>query len=404
MKTHSIRLFPTKEQVEELNQLSDIYIEIWNKLIDVQQKEYENSGKILNKFNLINTLPKLKDTEYSHWKQLNSKAIQTIATSVFSSYRSFFTLIKKDKTARPPKIKVQENHFHVLTFNQSGWKFKNDIITINKIPFKFKSQRDYSKEDIKEIRVKFINNKWLVDLVINDKIEYAEKVEKETKILSLDMGLKNLANGIDNKGDVIVANNRSKKINKYFNKQIDKTKSKLSKCKNGSRKHKHLSHIKRKLLKKKNTQLKQTLHVQSKKLTDMNYNTIVIGDLKVKQLMKKRNNNKKGIRKSFQNSNVSMFIEYLTYKCQNKNINLTKIDERFTTQINCLTGKQFPIKIELKDRKVNITSDIVLDRDINSAINILKKYQEYHLASMNEPFSVTEDVLQEISCRKPIIL
>jgi hypothetical protein len=44
--------------------------------------------------------------KYIHqWKELNSKAIQTISTEVSQSHLSFFTLIKKDKTARPPKQK-----------------------------------------------------------------------------------------------------------------------------------------------------------------------------------------------------------------------------------------------------------------------------------------------------------
>ena len=136
----------------------------------------------------------------------------------------------------------------------------------------------------------------------------------------------------------------------------------------------------------------------------MNYNTIVIGDLTVKKLMKKENNKMKGVRKSFQNSNVSTFVNYLTYKCQNKNINLLKINETNTTQLNCLTGHKFKEKVELGQRTVNITNDIVLDRDINSAINILKRYQEHHLASVNRPFVVTTDVLQEISRRKHISL
>jgi putative transposase len=402
MKTYSLRIFPTQQQIRELNDLSSIYVEIWNNLIDIQQNEYKNNKKIFNKFDLNNKLPDLKNQNVT-WKKLNSKCIQTIATTIFSSYRSFFTLIKKDKSSRPPN-KLNNDKFHTLTYNQSGWSFKNNLLYINKIPFKFKGKQDYSKENIKEIRVKFVNNKWLVDLVINDKILYPDKIEKETKILSVDLGLKNLGNCIDNKGQTILIHNKSKKINKYFSKQINKIKSKLSKKKKHSKSYNQLNKTKRKLLRKKNAQIKQTLHIQSKKLSDMNYNTIVIGDLTVKKLMNKEKNKMKGLRKSFHDSNISTFLNYLTYKCQNKNINLLKINETNTTQLNCLTGKKFPTKVDLSQREVNITNDIILDRDINSAINILKRYQEHHLASVNEPFVVTTNVLLEISKRKHISL
>ena len=155
MKTYSIRIFPNKGQIDNLIRLSNLRVEIWNELINIQQKEYNTNKKIFNKFDLINKLPELKNV-YPRWKKLNSKAIQSIAASVFSSYRSFFTLIKKDSTVKPPDKILPNNEFRTLTFNQSGWSFKKGMLYINKIPFIYKGQKDYSKENIKEVRVKLI--------------------------------------------------------------------------------------------------------------------------------------------------------------------------------------------------------------------------------------------------------
>ena len=41
MKTYTIRLLPSQEQISQLNKLSDIRMDVWNTLIDIQQKEYE---------------------------------------------------------------------------------------------------------------------------------------------------------------------------------------------------------------------------------------------------------------------------------------------------------------------------------------------------------------------------
>jgi IS605 OrfB family transposase len=122
----------------------------------------------------------------------------------------------------------------------------------------------------------------------------------------------------------------------------------------------------------------------------MNYNTIVVGDLSVKNLMSLEgiNKNKKGIRKSFHKSNINMFLQFLGYKCQLKNTNLTKINENWTTQLNSLTGKVFKEKIELKDRQVQLSDTITIDRDLNSAINIMKRWFDSHIASMNEPLNI----------------
>ena len=109
MKTYTIRLFPSHEQISQLNMLSDIRMDIWNTLVDIQQKEYELNKRIFGKFDLINKLPLLKNTIKPEWKNLNSKAIQTIATEVSQSYQSFFSLIKKDKTVKPPKQKERNS-------------------------------------------------------------------------------------------------------------------------------------------------------------------------------------------------------------------------------------------------------------------------------------------------------
>ena len=330
-------------------------------------------------------LPELKE-QYPDLKKLNSKAIQTIATELYGSYQSFFRLIKKDKNARPPK-KIENTNYHTITWNQSGWSIKNNLLYINKIPFLYKSNLNLNELNLKEIRVKFVRNKWLCDIVIDDSIEYKDKILIDTRVLAIDLGLDKLGHGIDNKGNEIIIKNKSKKINKYYQDQIAKIQNKRSRTIKGSNRNKKLKKSLNKCYYKKNEQIKQTLHIQSKKLANMNYNTIVVGDLSVKKLMLSEgiNKNKKGIRKSFSQSNITMFLQFLSYKCQAKNTNLTKIDEKWTTQLNCLTGKIFKNKIELKDRKVQLSDTIIIDRDLNSAINILHRWFENHIASMNEP-------------------
>jgi len=390
MKTYQIRLFPSKDQINQLQELSDIRKNIWNRLLDIQQTEYQTNKTILNKFDLNNMLPELKE-QYPDWKKLNSKAIQTIATELYGSYRSFFNLIKKDKSARPPS-KIESADYHSISWNQSGWMVKeNNIIIINKIQFEYRTNLNLNDLKIKEIRIKFVRNKWLCDIVIDDSIEYKDKILIDTRVLAIDLGLCKLCHGIDNKGNQIIIKNKSKKINDYYQRQIAKIQNKRSKTIKGSSRDQQLRKTLNKCYHKKNEQIKQTLHIQSKKLANMNYNTIIVGDLNVKKLMNTEgvNENKKGIRKSFHNSNINMFLQFLKYKCQSNNTNLTKIDEKWTTQLNCLTGKLFKDKIELKDRKVQLSDTIIIDRDLNSAINILHRWFENHFASMNEPLDLS---------------
>ena len=387
MKTYQIRIFPTKVQEQELLNLSQIRNDIWNTFADLQQQRIESGLNILTNFDLHKLITTTKLT--NNWGVLNSKASQRVATELFKSYQSYFILRKKDKTAKAPN-KITNTNFHTLVYNQSGWVFKNNLVTINKISFEYKTNIvDIEKKNIKEIRIKFKNDKWLVDIVIEEPKNFKSSITVQNKVLALDLGLKHLATGVDTSGKVITIPNRAKKIGRYFTNKIKTLKSKQSKCTKYSKRYTVLNKVKSKLYSKKNAQINQTLHIQSKKLVNMNYKTIVVGDLQIKKLMQLDRNKKSKVSKSFGLSNIAMFIDMLTYKSVVLNQSVEKIDESNTTQLNCLTGKLFDNKVALSDREVQLSDTIVIDRDLNSAINILSRWQNKQLAPLIEPLDLS---------------
>ena len=131
---------------------------------------------------------------------------------------------------------------------------------------------------------------------------------------------------------------------------------------------------------------------QCKKLVNMNYKTIVVGDLSMKKLMEKGSNKLTKTSRSFSESAIATFMEFLTYKCQARNTEVETINEKWTTQQNCLTGKLFKEKVELSDRVVQLSDSIVIDRDLNAAINILKRYEQNHIALLTAPLDVSSVV------------
>jgi putative transposase len=400
VKTHTGRLFPTASQKEQLLKMMRLRNIIWNKLLSIKKKTYEDTKSGMTDFDMMKLLPGLKK-EHPELANYHAHAAQVIASQIGQAYRSFFELLKNgDFNARPPGI-IDEDKIVSMTFRQDGWLIKDNKIMFSKMdsPIFFKSKEDFAKLHIKEVRIKLINNKWLCDIV--EEYEQEQQENKSNKTLAMDLGLKKLATGIDSDGKVIILHNKAKKVSKYFGKQIAKVSKQLSKKTKGSNKYKYLQNVRRKLYRKKNAQVKQTLHIQSKRLANMNYQTIVLGDLSVKELMSKRKklnkelnnqpNNQtnkqhsnKRIRKSFTESAVDTFRQFLTYKCKGRT-EVEEIDERNTTQLNCLTGRKFKKKVELKDRKVQLSDRIIIDRDLNSAINIFKRWESCHLAAMIPP-------------------
>ena len=393
-RTYTIRLFPNKEQEQQLSNLSLARNILYNLLIDIEEQTYADNGKIKTEFDLDRDITQIRKNNQLV-SCLNSKARQRVAKEIYSSYKSFFNLIKKDKSAKPPrKIETPEN-FHTVVWNQTGWRFiDKNTIRLNGIILSYKGMPgiEYDKLTVKEVKLKCVNNKYLLDLGVENIVKEQDKIDVDNKVLAIDLGIKNLVNGVDNEGNWITIPNKAKKTNNYFRKQISKVQSKMDKCTKGSRRYNKLRRAKKKLYVRKNAQIKQTLHIQSKKITNMNYKTIVVGDLSVKKLMEKGSNKLTKTSRSFSESSIATFMEYLTYKCQSKNTEVESINEKWTTQQNCLTGKLFKDKIELSDRTVKLNDSIEIDRDLNAAINILKRYEQNHLALLTAPLDVSSVV------------
>jgi putative transposase len=390
-----MRLFPTRLQVGKLEELSKTRNLLWNEMIEIEEKAFEEKH-LIGEFDLNNMLPALKE-EYPEYKVLNSKACQRICKEVYSSYRSFFRLVKKDKTAKPPRKVGNVEQFHTVVFNQSGWKFiDNENVRLNGIVIQYKGMSgiDFTTLNVKEVRLKKKNGKYMLDVMHEKEIEEPKEIKSKNKVLAIDLGLKELATGVDNLGKVVVLKNKAARIDKYFAREIGKVKSKLSKKQRNSRSWVKLRKTKKRLYKRRNAQVRDTLHIQSRRLADMNYKVIVVGDLSVKKLMSKEgiNDKKKNIRKGFQETSIGRFMEYLTYKCLSRHNEVMTLSERWTTQTNCLTGKLFKEKVSLSDREVWLNETVCIDRDLNAAINIMRRYEQCHIALMTTPLDISNVV------------
>lgn len=393
-RTYTIRLFPNRGQEQELKNLSLARNTLYNMLVGIEQKTYEETGKIKTEFDLDRDITVLRK-EQPFLTKLNSKASQRVAKEVYSAYKSFFSLAKKDKTAKPPKQMKDVARFHTVAYNQTGWKFiDGNTLKLNGLVVNYKGipGMDYKSMTVKEVKLKHVNDKYLLDLGVANSVEEQQTITQGNKVLAIDLGLKNLCNGVDNLGSVVTIPNKARRINRYFRKHISDVQSKMDRCIKGSSRHCRLKKTKRKLCNRRNTQIKQTLHIQSKKLVDMNYKTIVVGDLSVKKLMEKGSNKLTKTSRSFSESSIATFMEYLAYKCQKSNTELVTINEMWTTQQNCLTGKLFKEKVGLSDRTVRLSDSIEIDRDLNAAINIMKRYEQNHLALLTAPLDVSSVV------------
>ena len=99
-----------------------------------------------------------------------------------------------------------------------------------------------------------------------------------------------------------------------------------------------------------------------------NIGKLIVGDIQVKKVIKKENKKLNGLSKS--TGNLGRFKTFLEYKSKNVGIEFILVNEAWTSKINCMTGN-VEFHSDLKNRFFNY-EDLLIDRDVNSCINILK--------------------------------
>jgi len=201
-----------------------------------------------------------------------------------------------------------------------------------------------------------------------------EAGKEEGQVVAFDLGIKTLARGVNEQGRVYTIGGF--KGHRWYNKQLDKIRSKRDKCKKKSRRYIRLSKVYKRVSEKKRNKQKDSLHKASHlighKLVER---TVVVGDLSQRQMvMKEHQERNKSLNRAVYNDwGLYTFIQMLTYKCQLYGKDLHCLDERDTSKMCSGCGSLQPMPLYKRTYCCG-TCGMVMDRDENSAHNILNRY------------------------------
>ena len=125
-----IRIYPTKEQVDVLWELSDKCRIVYNFALADKKDTWTSEKRSVKYTEQQNKLPDFKKRN-PEFKSVYSKTYQGILKKLEGSYNSFFGHQKNgNKKARPPNFKGR-NYLMTLPYNQSGFKIEDGIITFS---------------------------------------------------------------------------------------------------------------------------------------------------------------------------------------------------------------------------------------------------------------------------------
>jgi len=213
--------------------------------------------------------------------------------------------------------------------------------------------------------------------------QHQSRLLRDEGIVAFDLGIKTLAVGVTDQGRFYHIGGF--KGYRYYNKQLDKIRSKRDKCKKKSRRYIHLSKVYQRISEKKRQKQHDCLHKASHLIAGtLAERAVVIGDLSQRQMViKKKEDETPKERKKRQIRNrmvynewgLYRFVQMLAYKCVRFGKELSIIDERDTTKMChvCKRKQDMPLW-QRTYRCSNENCGLVMDRDENSAVNIYERF------------------------------
>lgn len=382
MKSIKIKLHNLSyEQQVMLNTLSNEHRILYNHLLRIVK-----SG--CSDFKLLNEA--YKEFRKERCLTIQSKSAQNTCNSLINNIKSYYSLRKKDPTAKFPHRFKSSKYFTSFTLDynngRGGFKLVDNImqINLNKLCNKLKlnlgsaiKKFNIKNKDIKIIALSKDRDDYYIIIV------YSEPKNTETynnsNFISLDLGITSIYTAFSNKiENYSLSNKRFDKIEK----QIEHVQSIKDKKKKHSKKWKKINKRVSKLYRKLSNKNIDFQHKSSRNLINTcknnNIGTIICGDIQVKSIIKKEN---KALKSTSKNFGLSRFKTFLEYKAKDANIDFHKVDEAYTTQTNCLTDEK-EFSSDLSNRFVKLNENIIISRDLNSAINISKKIMDPYLVHL----------------------
>jgi putative transposase len=360
-RTYKIRLYPAKKQVLILLAWLNILRELYNDALQERRDAYRFNQKSITYYDQAKELNELKK-EYLELNQVYSQVLQDILRRLDKAFRNFFRRVRNGKNPRYPRFK-SANRFNSFTFPQSGFKLKGGRLHLARIgAIKIKRHRGIPKEGvIKTCAIKRDVDPWFVTFVVDfpdTRSNLAEGITS-TNAIGIDVGLT----------DMITMSNGEKKENpKWINKtekKIGKEQRRLARKKKSSKnRRKQVVKVAR-ALRKLRRQREDFHHKLSRKLVNK-YKLIVFEDLNIRGMVKNHR-----MAKSIHDASWSRLKSFVSYKVAETGGWMKLVNPK-GTQICSRCGKEVRKSLSVRIHKCP-SCGLVMDRDENAAINILKR-------------------------------
>ncbi len=355
LKAYKYRIYPTDTQKNQLQRYFGVTRLVYNLGLETKTVAYASNKKSISKYDLINQLPDLR-TEYDYIKECPSQVLQHSLINLDTAYQNFF----KNK-GKFPKFKNKYSKQSIVFPQGYEIDFENNIIKLPKLKEISIDYHRKFKGTIKRVTLsKTVTNKYFISISVenNKQMPNKKKIKDETTV-GIDFGIKNLA---------ILSDGKIFKNKNFFKSQQRilriEQRSLARKVKGSNSREKQ--RLKVALIQEKiRNQRTDYLHKISTELVQQ-YDTIVLEDLSVSNMMKNHN-----LSKAISDASWRQLRTMLEYKSKWYGKNLITIGRFDPSSKICSKCGNYKSNLKLSNRMYHCDKcNNSIDRDLNAAYNI----------------------------------
>ena len=350
MKGYKYRIFPTKEQCEQIDKTISCCRYVWNGFLALKEFRYKEFGSKLSFKEMSRILTQIKKTD-TFLAEVDSTALQQTLKQLDNTFSMFFK-----GHCKYPRFKSKKNPKD--SYKSTNIKIKDDKIYIPKVGFvDYSNSREINGRILSGVISKSPTNKYYVSFTVDENTKHLPIIDKD---VGVDLGLKTFAycsDGFEIKSlkTMWKYSDRLKKLQRKLSKKPKKYTKNYEKLRlQIARLHERIANIR-----------KDFLHKLSTKLIKENQ-FIFLEDLNVKGMSK----NKK-LSKAILDCGFGYFVQMLKTKGIMYGRTVWHIDRWFPSSKTCSCCGNYKSDLKLSDRVYKCECGLEIDRDYNASINIL---------------------------------
>jgi putative transposase len=310
--------------------------------------------------------------------QVYGKLLHEVYFRLGAAMDAFFRRVKNGETPGFPRVRPRHNFF-TLYYPAMYLKISGNVLMLptggkgrdKRFPNITAILTETPPDGFREVAIsRDARGNYFASFSYREQEEPAQLGE----VVAFDLGIKTLATGVSQQGRVYHVGGF--KGARWYNRQLDKIRSKRDHCKKKSRRYIHLSRVYKGVAEKKRNKQKDCLHKASHLIAHkLVERTVVIGDLSQRQMVMREHaeRNKHLNRAVFNEWGLYGFVQMLVYKCLLYGKELVFLDETNTSKMCSGCGHLQPMPL-YKRTYCCTECGFARDRDENSAVNILARY------------------------------